>query len=120
MPDLTLKPMLATSWEANADLTSYTFNLRKDVKFHHGKEFKAEDVVATFDRLLDPELDSPARSSLAVIQNVVILDDHKVRFDLDGPNAFFPESLSLYQGRIVPSDVDPRRFALEEFGTGPS
>ena len=118
MPDLTLKPMLATSWEPNDDLTSYTFNLRKGVKFHHGKEFKAEDVVATFDRLLDPELDSPARSSLAVIQNIEILDDHKVRFDLDGPNAFFPESLSLYQGRIVPSDIDPARFALEEFGTG--
>ena len=118
MPDMSLKPMLATSWEPNADLTSYTFNLRKGVKFHHGKEFKAEDVVATFDRLLDPELDTPARSSLAVIQNMEILDDHKVRFDLDAPNAFFPESLSLYQGRIVPSDIDPARFALEEFGTG--
>ena len=118
MPDMTLKPMLATSWEPNDDLTSYTFYLRKGVKFHHGKEFKAEDVVATFDRLLDPELDSPARSSLAVIQNMEILDDHTVRFDLDAPNAFFPESLSLYQGRIVPSDIDPARFALEEFGTG--
>ena len=118
MPDMTLKPMLATSWEPNDDLTSYTFNLRKGVKFHHGKEFKAEDVVSTFNRLLDPELDSPARSSLAVIQNIEILDDHKVRFDLDAPNAFFPESLSLYQGRIVPSDIDPARLALEEFGTG--
>ena len=117
-PDMTLKPMLATSWVPNADLTSYTFNLRKGVKFHHGKEFKAEDVVSTFNRLLDPELDTPARSSLAVIQDIVILDDHTVRFDLDGPNAFFPESLSLYQGRVVPSDIDPAQFALEEFGTG--
>ena len=118
LPDMTLKPMLATSWTPNDDRTSYTFNLRKGVKFHHGKEFKAEDVVATFERLLDPELDTPARSSLAVIQDIVILDDHTVRFDLDGPNAFFPESLSLYQGRIVPSDIDPARFALAEFGTG--
>ena len=118
MPDMTLKPMLATSWEPNDDLTSYTFHLRKGVKFHHGKEFKAEDVVSTFNRLLDPELDSPARSSLAVIKEMVILDDHTVRFDLDAPNAFFPESLSLYQGRIVPSDIDPARLALEEFGTG--
>ncbi len=118
MPDMTLKPMLATSWEPNVDLTSYTFHLRKGVKFHHGKEFKAEDVVSTFNRLLDPELDSPARSSLAVITEMVILDDHTVRFDLDAPNAFFPESLSLYQGRIVPSDIDTVRLALEEFGTG--
>ena len=115
---MTLKPMLATSWEPNDDLTSYTFNLRKGVKFHHGKDFKAEDVVATFERLLDPELDSPARSSLEVIKEIVVLDDHTVRFDLTAPNAFFPESLSLYQGRIFASDIDPKRLALEEFGTG--
>ena len=117
-PDLSLKPMLATSWEPNDDLTSYTFNLRKGVKFHHGKDFKAEDVVSTFQRLLDPELDSPARSSLSVIKDMVILDDYTVRFDLDAPNAFFVEALSLYQGRIVPSDIDTARLALEEFGTG--
>ena len=118
-PDMSLKPMLATSWEPNDDLTSYTFHLRQGVKFHHGKDFKAEDVVSTFNRLLDPELDSPARSSLEVIKEMVILNDHTVRFDLDAPNAFFPESLSLYQGRIVPSDIDAERLALEEFGTGP-
>ena len=75
-------------------------------------------MVATFDHLLDPDLDSPARSSLSVIKEVVVLDDHTIRFDLDAPNAFFAESLSLYQGRIFPSDIDPARLALEEFGTG--
>ena len=65
-----------------------------------------------------PELDSPARSSLSVIKDMVILDDYTVRFDLDAPNAFFVEALSLYQGRIVPSDIDPARLALEGFGTG--
>ena len=46
-PDLSVKPELATSWEPNDDFTSYTFKLRQGVKFHHGKEFKAEDVVFT-------------------------------------------------------------------------
>ncbi len=118
-PDLSLKPMLATSWEASDDLTSYTFQLRQGVKFHHGKDFKAEDVVSTFTRLVDPELDSPARTTFNVIKEMVILDDYTVRFDLIAPNAFFPENLSIYQARIVPSDVDPARLALEEFGTGP-
>ena len=53
-PDLSRKPMLATSWEANDDLTSYTFHLREGVKFHDGRDFKAEDVLFTFNRILDP------------------------------------------------------------------
>ena len=118
-PDLSVKPELATSWEPNDDLSSYTFHLRKGVKFHHGKAFKAEDVIFTFDRLLDPELDSPARSIFEVIKGIVVLDDYTVRFDLVAPNAFFPESLSIFQARILPADVDIGRLTLEEFGTGP-
>ena len=118
-PDLSVKPELATSWEHDEDLSSYTFHLRQGVKFHHGKEFKAEDVVFTFGRLLDPELDSPARSIFEVIEEIVVIDDHTVRFDLVAPNGFFPESLSIFQARIVPSDVDVERLTLEEFGTGP-
>ena len=84
-PDLSRKPMLATSWEANDDLTSYTFHLREGVKFHHGKEFKAEDVIFTYNRILDPELGSPGLPLIEGIVNMVALDDYTVRFDLDAP-----------------------------------
>jgi peptide/nickel transport system substrate-binding protein len=43
-------PLLATSWEPNADGTSWTFQLRDDVKFHDGTEFNADAVCANFDR----------------------------------------------------------------------
>ena len=46
--DLSLIPMPAQSWESNDDLTQFTFRLRQGVKFRHGKEFEAEDVVFTF------------------------------------------------------------------------
>ena len=118
-PDLSLRPMLAVSWTANADLTSYTFKLREGVKFHHGKEFKAEDVVYTFERLLSPELGSPGASSLDFITDIVAIDDYTVRFDLASPNATLPDSLSVYHAKIVPSDIDGSRLATEEFGTGP-
>lgn len=117
--DLSLKPMLATSWEPSADLTSYTFKLREGVKFHHGKKFNADDVVFTFKRLLDEATGSPARSALSSIKDVVKIDDLTVRFDTKSPDAFLADTLSLYQGRILPSDIDPSRFATEEFGTGP-
>ena len=118
-PDLSRKPMLATSWEANDDLTSYTFHLREGVKFHHGKEFKAEDVIFTYNRILDPELGSPGRPLIAGIVNMVALDDYTVRFDLDAPNAFFPDATASHIMRILPADVDVERLTLEEFGTGP-
>ena len=119
MHDSSLKPMLAVSWTANADLTQYTLKLREGVKFSHGKEFKAEDVVYTFKRLLDPDVGSPAKSNLEIITDIVALNDNTVRFDLDATNAFFPDVLSIFQARILPSDIDSERLVGETFGTGP-
>ena len=118
-PDLSVKPELATSWEANDDNSSYTFQLRRGVKFHHGKDFKAEDVLFSFNRLLDPVVDSGGRTLFRDIEDIVALDDYTVRFDLEGPNAFFVEYLSMEIARILPADVDSERLVLEEFGTGP-
>ena len=116
-PDLTLQPALATSWEANDDATQWTFKLRKGVKFHHGKEFKAEDVIFTFTRLY--EVESALTSVLPEPSDIVAVDDHTVRFEFDSPNAVLLEALVKYHAHITPSDVDPARFAAEEFGTGP-
>jgi len=51
----TLKPELATSWEANGDLTVWTFYLRYDVKFLNGETFDANDVVASFSAMWDED-----------------------------------------------------------------
>ena len=45
---LQVKPALATSWKANSNATVWTFQLRRGVKFHNGKTFNADDVVASF------------------------------------------------------------------------
>ncbi|HCJ56177.1 MAG TPA: ABC transporter substrate-binding protein, partial [Clostridiaceae bacterium] len=49
-----LVPGLAESWEISPDGLVYTFHLKKDVKFHNGEALKADDVVFTFDRMLNP------------------------------------------------------------------
>lgn len=117
--DLTLEPMLAESWEHNDDLSEYTFHLRDDVSFHHGKRLTSDDVVFSIKRLIDPNNPSSARSTLAFISDVVAIDESTVRFDLDSPNAFLPEALTIYQARILPSDIEPDRFVNEAIGTGP-
>ena len=116
-PDDTMRPMLAESWEANADASQWTFNLRKGVKFHHGKEFKAEDVIFSINRLF--EVESPLASVMMKPQNMVAVDDYTVRLEFEKPNAVLLEALVKYHMQITPSDVDPARFVLEEFGTGP-
>ena len=124
--DLTLQPELATSWEANDDFTSYTLDLRRGVKFHHGKDFKAEDVIYTYQRLLSPEIDSVVRNSLSIIEEMVAVNDYTVRFDLSSPNALFLLELTAYQASIVPSEIDGEKlplltdkFDIQTYGTGP-
>lgn len=117
--DFTLEPQLAVSWLSNEDTTSWTFNLRRDVRFHSGKEFSAEDVVFTFDRLLDPNVPSPLRSQLKSVKDVAIVDKYTVRFDLTEPNGFLPDTLSQFQAQILDSGVDTSRLTTNVDGTGP-
>ena len=45
----------------------------------------------SFNRLLDPVIDSPARPTFEVIEHMEVIDDYTIRFDLVSPSAFFPK-----------------------------
>ena len=62
---------------------------------------------------------SPIAATLDFVTDVAALDERTVAFDLDSPNAYLPDLVTLYHARITPSDIDPERLATEEFGTGP-
>jgi ABC-type transport system substrate-binding protein len=51
--DVEYKPLLAESWEANADLTVWTFHLRYNVRFSDNATFDANDVVSSFAAIWD-------------------------------------------------------------------
>ena len=55
---LSITPALAQFWVASRDGLTWTFTLRKGVKFHHGREVTADDVVYSFTRLVDPRIRS--------------------------------------------------------------
>ena len=112
-------PRLAESWEPEDSGANWVFQLRPDVQFHHGREFIADDVLHTFNRILDPELGSPGKDVYARIEEVEKLDDHRVRFRLAAPNADFPVQLAAFQGRIVPHDLTDEQVNSEPRGTGP-
>jgi peptide/nickel transport system substrate-binding protein len=114
----TVHPQLATGWSSNDRGDVWTFNLRRGVKFHHGRELTARDVVFTFERILDPKSGSPARTSVGPIDKIEAPDDYTVRFRLSIPYADLPVSLGTTYARIVPAD----RVSLIKSGpsgTGP-
>lgn len=77
-----IKPLLADSWIMAEDGLSYTFHLKKGVKFHNGDELKASDVVYSAKRFMDQEWMKPFSFMLA---DAKALDDHTVKLDLKYP-----------------------------------
>ncbi|RUV03572.1 ABC transporter substrate-binding protein [Mesorhizobium sp. M7A.T.Ca.TU.009.01.3.1] len=122
-PDLVLQPALAESWKPNDNGTVWTFKLRKGVKFHSGGEMKAEDVVASIDRLADPANSSNALSVFTgILQKGASkkVDDYTVEFHLDAPNGNFPYMLSSdnYNAVIIPASYKGD-YEKSFDGTGP-
>ncbi len=116
--DLSVKPDLAESWSASEDLKTWTFNLRKDVKWHDGRALDAEDVVSTMKRILDPATGSRARANIGMVTAVEAIDPHTVRFTLNIPYAGFQDIFGERQMRILPKDkIDS--VATAPVGTGP-
>ncbi len=116
--DLTVKPDIAESWSASDDLKTWTFKLRPDVKFHHGRTLDAEDVVFTMKRILDAGTGSRARANISMVTNVEAVDPRTVKFTLNIPYAGFQDIFGERQMRIVPKDkIDT--ISTAPIGTGP-
>ncbi|MEE9578859.1 MAG: ABC transporter substrate-binding protein, partial [Gemmatimonadota bacterium] len=82
------EPYLARSWTVGPDSNEVVFELRDDVYWHDGTPTTAHDVAFTFDRVKDPAVPYPNRSSFDAWESVEILGPHTVRFTLR-PHADF-------------------------------
>ena len=122
---LELQPRIAESWEPNEDGSVWTFQIRQGVTFHNGATLTAQDVVATFDKLIDPDGGSAnAQSALGGVLSpggIEAPDDATVVFTLDAPNGNFPTLVSSanYNAIIIPADLDPADWGQTFEGTGP-
>jgi peptide/nickel transport system substrate-binding protein len=123
--NLALQPRIAESWEPNEDGSVWTFTIRSDVTFHNGQALTSEDVVTTFDKLINPDGGSAnAQSALGGVLsagNIEAPDDTTVVFNLDAPNGNFPTLVSSanYNAIIIPADLDPADWGQTFEGTGP-
>jgi peptide/nickel transport system substrate-binding protein len=142
---LNVKPSLAESWEVSKDSLTYTFKLKKGVRWHDGKPFTARDVAFTFHSVLDPKVitphrayfdalagfpeltnkDNPKRPDELLVKPIEVLDDHTVRFRLRYPSGSFLAVLVNPRAGIVPEhvlkgqDLNTAEFNRKPIGTGP-
>jgi ABC-type transport system substrate-binding protein len=96
-------PALATSWSVDpSDQKTWTVNLRHGVKWQDGVEFTAADVKFTYDTVVKDELASQLGAFVKQIigspDNVKIIDDYTVEFDLPTPYAYFVETILARTG----------------------
>ncbi|MGF6177214.1 ABC transporter substrate-binding protein [Ensifer sp. 4252] len=114
-------PVLAESWESNADATEWTFHLRKGVKFHDGSDFDAKDVVYSYHRLLDPAVSPGGFSTLAFLDadGITAVDDHTVRFKLRQPVVELPMLIATKYALMVPEGAKAEELRVKGNGTGP-
>src|SRR5580658_8975119 len=116
--DLSVGPDLAASWTYSTDLKTWTFVLRRGVKFHNGAELVADDVIAFFTRLLDPKNAAPSRSNYDMIERMSAPDATTVVFELKYPYGGFADILSDRQVKIPPRDL-VAQLTTKPVGTGP-
>ncbi|GGY10436.1 ABC transporter substrate-binding protein [Paludibacterium paludis] len=137
-------PSLAVSWKISPDGLNYEFALRRGVAFHStpwfkpGRPFNADDVVQTFDRMLNPgnpwfktsPTGYPHAQSLSLnklIRRIVKVDPYTVRFELNYPDATFLSDLTMGFASIYSAEYLERLLAegrqgdlnQKPVGTGP-
>jgi peptide/nickel transport system substrate-binding protein len=124
---LKLEPCLAESWEISPDKLTYTFHLRRGVKWHDGQPFTADDVKFTYDKLMDPKVDAALiRSYFTTLKSCDVLDPFTVRFTASEPYFKTLEAIGTSMP-ICPRhafdhgdpDFNKNDFGRHPIGTGP-
>lgn len=127
-------PMIAKSWEISEDGLTYTFHLRNDVFFHESEAYQeprcvtANDVVYSFNRVVDKSLNSPGSWIFASVKHddagyaFTAIDDSTFQIELSNPFPPFLGILSMTYASVVPHEAVEYygdAFRNQPVGTGP-
>lgn len=102
-------PGLCTKWEVSPDAKTWTFYLRRGVRWSDGEPFNADDLIFTYNVILDKNVDTSARdvfieakdeNGSPIYPDIEKIDDYTVRFKLHSPNGSFLDS--IYNLWLIP------------------
>jgi peptide/nickel transport system substrate-binding protein len=122
--EMELVPDLAERYSLSPDKKTYTFTLRKDVKWHDGHPFDSGDVAYTLATLLDPKTNTVRRSNYVINGAEIkleVVDAYTVRFVL--PEVYSPFLIRatfsiLPEHLLADQDINTASFNMAPVGTG--
>jgi peptide/nickel transport system substrate-binding protein len=116
------QPDLAEKWEISPDGKTYVFHLRKGVKFHNGRELTSSDVKYTYERIINPETASIAKSFFDPIDHVDATDPLTVTIVLKTAyTPFLVNTAASWAGIVAKELVEANKGDLNKVdaGSGP-
>ena len=100
--DLNYAPQLAESWQFSKDCLTLTFKLRKNVKWHDGRPFTAEDVLFTYRAMMNPKTPTSYRDDFEPVKDVQAPDPYTVRVTYSQP---FAKALGSWGQSMLPKHL---------------
>lgn len=133
---LAIRPAIASSWKSSRDGLVWTFNLRRGVKFHNGREVTADDFVYSFSRILNPKVSSEAAEVFLRVQGakefaqgrapnvrgLQALDRYTFKITLTESSTPFVTALAVGAAKVIPREAVEemgKEFGRRPIGTGP-
>src|SRR5215469_2424712 len=121
----TIVPDAAESYQIAPDGLAYTFKLRGGVQFHDGTPLTADDVVATYNRMIFPPqgVVSLVKDRYATVSKIEALDARTVKFTMSEPSAIFlllltDNTQGIYSKKTLEANSNDLRKVLVAPGTG--
>jgi peptide/nickel transport system substrate-binding protein len=110
---------LAESYEFSDDGLVCTLELREDVDFHDGSHFTSDDLLATYETIMDPDFGAFSQRGWGEIEDFEVVDDYTVEMTLSGQ--FAPFISAIGEEFVVPRSVVEEGYESfrEEFGRAP-
>ncbi|WBB80656.1 ABC transporter substrate-binding protein [Micromonospora sp. WMMD882] len=117
--NLQMQPSLATKWTTSADQLTWTFTLRDDVRFSDDSPLTSEDVVYSYQRIIDGKLNASYR--FATVKSVTAPDPTTVVVTLTAPTPNLLANLGGFKGVAIveKSNVESGAITTRPVGSGP-